>query len=310
MRRLKTALAVIAALGLVSVIPAPAQTTLKESDINLDESLRLADRLRASGLNVIMTRTGDDDGPSLAARGRMGGQGDVLVSVHNNSSTNSSAHGTEVYAQVADDTSLGLAERIHDSVVARAGTTARGVKRRAGQNGDYYSILRNSPVPAVLVEGGFLSNRSEAAQLSDPAFRQRVADGIADGVLAQFVTSTPQGPGPPPPMQALGSPLLAAPNGLGAAADGGAMTLSWQPVPLASNYQVWRDGDFIGLPTAASFRDEGVSFGGHHYEVRAVLALGNLTLGQSATTGVDVAMGTVVIDPGHGGSDSGATGEI
>jgi N-acetylmuramoyl-L-alanine amidase len=88
------------------------------------------------------------------------------------------------------------------------------------------------------------------------------------------------------------------------------MHLSWQPVALASAYQVWRDGNFIGLPTASSFTDEGVSFGGHHYEVRAVLALGDLTLGQSATTGVDVAMGTVVIDPGHGGSDSGATGDF
>jgi N-acetylmuramoyl-L-alanine amidase len=308
MRRTKALVAIAVLVWLGTALPAHSQSTVLEKTVNLDESNRLANRLRAHGLTVIMTRTGDSN-PSVAQRGRMGREGDLLISVHNNSSTSSAARGTEVYAQVANGTSLQLARKIHDGIVTRAGTPARGVKRRAGQNGDYYGVLRNSPVPAVIVEGAFLSNPGEARLLSQPEFRQRVADGIADGVLAQFVTSAPKGSGPPTPAPRLGNQIIAAPVGLQASTAGRDVHLSWQP-NLATVFEVWRDGHLIGTTPGLNFVDRGAPFGGHHYDVRAVLGSREFPLGESPTAGVDVALGRVVIDPGHGGSDSGAVGRF
>lgn len=299
-------MAVLVVVG--TALPAHSQQTVLEKTVNLDESNRLAERLRAHGLTVVMTRTSDSN-PSLATRGRMGRQGDVLISVHNNASTSSAARGTEVYAQVANATSLELARKIHNGIVSRAGTPARGVKRRAGQNGDYYAVLRHSPVPAVIVEGAFLSNPGEARLLSQPEFRQRLADGIADGVLAQFVSATPRGPGAGAPVGLLSNSLVVAPRGLQATTAGRDVRLSWQP-GLATVYEVWRDGHLIGTTPSPNFVDQGAPFGGHHYDVRAVLGDPNSPLGESPTSGVDVALGRVVIDPGHGGSDSGAVGRF
>ena len=309
MRRLRTVAALAAVVWVVTALPAQSQQTIREKDVNLDESLRLADRLRSRGLTVVMTRTGDTN-PTLAQRGRMGGSGDVLISVHNNSSTSAAAHGTEVYAQVANATSGQLAQRIHNGIVSKAGTAARGVKRRRGQNGDYYGVLRNSPKPAVIVEGAFISNPTEARRLSQPDFRQRVAEGIAEGVLGQFVTATPRGAGPPPVPDRLGNGLLTAPAGLSVHSAGRDVRLSWQAVPLATAYQVWRDGNLIATTPAPTVEDKGLSFGGHHYDVRAILGPDGMRLGESPASGLDVAIGKVVIDPGHGGSDPGALGRI
>jgi N-acetylmuramoyl-L-alanine amidase len=241
----------------------------------------------------------------------LGKSGNLFISVHNNSSTNPGVHGTELYAQVANASSLAMARRIHDSVVAHAGTTPRGVHRRVGEHGDYYAVLRNSmPTPAVIVEGAYVSNAAEARRLSQPDFRQRLADGIAEGVLSQFVTNTPKGPGPPAPASMLGNNVLAAPGGLGASVSGRDVHLSWQAVPFASFYEVWRDGNLLGSTGATSIDDRGVSFGGHHYDVRSVMAPAGLRTGESPASGFDVAMGKVVIDPGHGGSDSGAVGSF
>ncbi len=300
-------MAVLVWLG--SALPASSQQIITEKSVNLDEANRLAARLRGHGLTVIMTRSGDSN-PSLAQRGRMGGQGDVLISVHNNSSTSAAARGTEVYAQVANGTSAQLARRIHDGIVRRAGTPARGVKRRVGQNGDYYGVLRNSPVPAVIVEGAFLSNPTDARLLASPDFRQRVADGIADGVLGQFVSAAPRGPGPTKPLERLGNGLVSAPAGLAASTSGRDVHLSWQGVPLANFYEVWRDGNLVGTTPNRQYDDRGASFGGHHYDVRAVMGAEGARLGVGPSAGIDVALGRVVIDPGHGGSDSGAVGRI
>lgn len=305
-----TATATVAAMVVVLALTVATASAgpLYEKDVNLDESVRLADALRSRGLEVTLTRTADVN-PDLVTRARRGAGADLLVSVHNNGSTDRNRRGSEVYAQVASSTSQAVARRILDGMVARAGTVRRGVFTRPGEHGDYYSVLRNSPVPAVIVEGAYLSNAEDARLLAQPAFRQRLADGIADGVVAHFVTASPQGPGPPPARQGVGS--MSAPAGLVASRIAtGAYRLTWAPVLAASGYEVWRDGNRVALVPTTQFDDSGLRFGGHHYEVRAVLDVAGLRVLESPSATVDVAAGRVVIDPGHGGEDPGAVGSI
>jgi N-acetylmuramoyl-L-alanine amidase len=295
-------------LAMVGGMAGPATAApLYEKDVNLDESNRLRDILVAHGIDVVMTRTVDEN-PALADRAHLGGEGDLLVSVHNNSSGSSAAHGTEVYAQIGNDQSMQLAENILTGVVNRAGTTSRGALTRAGERGDYYSILRNSPVPAVIVEGAFISNPDEAAALASPDFRQRLAEGIADGVLSMVGSAPALGNGPTPTSALLGG-LLAAPAGLTAARSGDGVQLSWAPVGLAGGYEIWKDGGLIGTSISSSFSDPSFGGGRHHYEVRAFLGLGDLRIAESPSASVQMASARVVIDPGHGGVDSGAVGD-
>jgi N-acetylmuramoyl-L-alanine amidase len=306
MRRLAGILVVLSIL-VGNAAPAVAAPIL-EKDVNLDESNRLADILRAHGVDVIMTRTGDSS-PALADRAHLGGEGDLLVSVHNNSSGSPSAHGTEVYAQIADSTSMRLAENILAGVVSHAGTTSRGALTRPGEHGDYYSILRNSPVPAVIVEGAFISNPDEAGALATADFRQRLADGIAEGVLNVIGGGQPLGNGPAPTPTLLSGPTMPAPGGLSAARAGSGVHLAWAPVGLASGYEVWKDGALIGVATTPSFDDPAFGAGRHRYDVRAFLALGALRIEESPLATAVMASARVVIDPGHGGVDSGAVGD-
>jgi hypothetical protein len=225
---------ILFALSIVLGSAAPvAATPIFEKDVNLDEANRLRDILVANGVEVIMTRT-DDTNPALVDRAHLGGEGDLLVSVHNNSSGNASAHGSEVYAQINNGESMQLAENILAGVVDRAGTTSRGALTRAGERGDYYSILRNSPVPAVIVEGAFISNPDEAAALASPDFRQRLAQGIADGVISVIGSPAPLGDGPSPSHTLLPGSILSAPPGLTATRAGSALHLGWARSPLAT----------------------------------------------------------------------------
>lgn len=308
MRRWLSALAVVT---VVLCLPTSAgAAAVLEKHVNLDESMRVASGLRARGLEVVLTRTSDVD-VDLAARGRAGRGALLLLSIHNNGSSNPAKRGSEVYAQVGSSTSEALATRILDGMTARAGTAANGVFRRPGERGDYYAVLRNSPVPAVIVEGAYLTNPEEARLLSQPAFRQRLADGIVDGVIAHLAASAVRaGPGPPPSKQLLGVAVPSAPEGLTAARQGRGFRLSWSPVLAASGYEVWRDGALLGVTSTPRFDDGNVALGGHHYDVRAVLDLGTTRLVESPVVGIDVAAGRVVVDPGHGGADPGAVGTI
>jgi len=297
----------VLAAGAVISTPAGA-AGVREADINLDESQRLVEALRSHGIETVLTRTTDMD-VALSERARRGAGSDLLVSVHNNASANRGRRGSEVYAQIDDPTSQAVARRILDAMVARAGTSRRGVFTRPGENGDYYSVLRNSPVPAVIVEGAFVSNPDEARLLAQAAFRQRLADGIADGIVAHFLTATSQGPGPAPPLQLLGQPGLPTPPGLTATRLGpGALRLTWAPVLAAGGYEVWRDGRMLGRTVATQVDDGGLGFGGHRYEIRAILDVAGLRVLESASAVAETAMGRVVIDPGHGGRDPGAGG--
>lgn len=118
---------------------------------------------------------------------------DIFLSIHNNAG--GTASGTETFynswTDVTDTTlSRQLATYIQEEVVRSAGTTSRRV-----DDVGYY-VIRWSNMPAALVEVAFLSNPTERAKLLSPAFRTKVAIGIANGV-DRFVASGPFTPREP-----------------------------------------------------------------------------------------------------------------
>jgi N-acetylmuramoyl-L-alanine amidase/putative cell wall-binding protein len=110
---------------------------------------------------------------------------DLFVSIHNNAG--GTATGTETYYNTwacPTDAVLSrdLATFVHEGVVASAGTASRKV-----DDVGYY-VVRWTNMPAALIEVGFLSNPRDRARLLDPAFRRRVAVGIANGIERYLAT--------------------------------------------------------------------------------------------------------------------------
>jgi len=148
-----------------------------EKDINLDAALRLQRRLADWGARVLMTRTGDTF-PSLDGRVAVANQArpDLFISLHSNSESKGTARGFTIYAaRRASQESLRVAGHLVTAMSA-AGIPSRGVHR------EDFRVVKNTNMPALLVEMGFLTHPSEAQQLSSSAHRQRLADAIARGI--------------------------------------------------------------------------------------------------------------------------------
>lgn len=149
-----------------------------EKVVALDTAQRLERHLRAAGFRTVMTRTGDYFVP-LGQRVRIAQRhrNAIFVSVHYNYARNRRARGAETYYH--NRNSIRLAENIQRSLLTIPGKRDRGVMQA-----NFY-VLRNNRLPAVLVEGGFLTNAQEASQIRDPAYREQVAIKIAEGIVRQ-----------------------------------------------------------------------------------------------------------------------------
>ena len=147
-----------------------------EKDATLSISMRLRDKLEASGYRVIMTRETDID-VSLKRRCEIsnGAGADAFVSIHLNSSTNPTAHGAETWKW--ERAKGALAEAVQTALIAASGFKDRGVKSTTA-----FYVLRHTVAPALVVECGLLSNESERGRLFDEAMQDKIAAGIARGI--------------------------------------------------------------------------------------------------------------------------------
>jgi N-acetylmuramoyl-L-alanine amidase len=145
-----------------------------EKKYALDTAKRVERGLKRNGYRVIMTRRGDYFVPlptRVAVSNRQ--RGAVFVSIHYNWARRSGAYGTETFHY--SSRSYPLAANIQRELSRLSNN--RGVKRAR------FHVLRNNARPAVLVEGGFLSNPSEARKIRSPFYRQRLADAIVRGII-------------------------------------------------------------------------------------------------------------------------------
>jgi len=194
--------------------PGATYAGVRESTVNLLLSLELRTVLRARGYGTRLSREGDYDvnAADIAtwhwdsaagtyryyADGRLGAYpipyddlqarcdmanswgADIFVSVHNNAAGSSAARGTETYYNWDNPTDAALSSKlatyIQQEICKATGMPDRGV----GDVG--YYVIRWANMPAVLVEGGFLSNAYDRALLTTPSFRRRMAEGIANGI--------------------------------------------------------------------------------------------------------------------------------
>lgn len=104
---------------------------------------------------------------------------DYFISIHTNGSLNPQANGTEVYVYRQNSQAYWLGERILNAIVARMGTRRRGVFVRPS-----LYVLRNTNMPAVLVELAYISNPQDAAKMRDDPYG--FAYAIYSGLLDYF----------------------------------------------------------------------------------------------------------------------------
>jgi N-acetylmuramoyl-L-alanine amidase len=146
-----------------------------EKHLNFDVARRLEIQLQRRGYKTILTRTRDEF-ISLSQRSNIANKtrDSIFVSIHFNSAYRTSAYGIETFYYTYDG--YQLASRVHSSVCRKLRPEDRGVKKAA------YSVLRNTKCPAILVEGGFLSNSKERDRCLQPWYRQALAESIAVGI--------------------------------------------------------------------------------------------------------------------------------
>ncbi len=156
--------------------PGAVCNDVEEKVVNLEISLRIRPLIEAMGYRVVMTRTTDI---TLSLQERCdianNARADIFVSVHNNAYLTTS-EGTETFCYYDSEEGRRLATLIHNQVVKRIDLTNRGVKE-AG-----FYVLRNTDMPAALLEGAFITNPEEAELLQDSEFQQEIAEGVAEGV--------------------------------------------------------------------------------------------------------------------------------
>lgn len=182
---------------------ATSPRNVQEKLVVLDVSKRVKTKLESRGIRVELTRH-SDTALNLSARCRKAAalKADLLVSIHANSAANRSVRGAETFVLALpnryssnsygsgappagtysgnrhDIANMALGFRIHQNLVKATGQEDRGVKRAR------FEVLRDAPCPAVLVETAFLSNAKDEAMVIDSAGRDRLAAGIANGIVA------------------------------------------------------------------------------------------------------------------------------
>ncbi len=194
---------------------------LVEKELTLEMALRVRDQLRSlSNVRVFMTRE-DDRYLPLDVRAAIANElrADLFVSIHVNASENPDSNGIETFyyptdeplpppdggnltptpvrpppavtaaAEVHED-SVRLARSLHDTLLAvarssRPHSVDRGVRR------SQLVLLAGSSVAATLVETGFSTNAEEAVLLDNPAYRRRLADAIASGIVQYLASQLP-----------------------------------------------------------------------------------------------------------------------
>jgi N-acetylmuramoyl-L-alanine amidase len=149
-----------------------------EKTVTLDVAQRLNRKLRESQFRTVMTRSSDVF-VDLDQRVAIGNKhaNSIFVSVHFNDSRRRGISGVETY--YSSPYARSLAQRIQRNLSTMPGSQNRGVKTAQ------FRVLRNAVYPSVLVECGFLSNRTEGARAASGTYRDQLADKIAAAVVEE-----------------------------------------------------------------------------------------------------------------------------
>jgi N-acetylmuramoyl-L-alanine amidase len=152
-----------------------------EKELTLRTAILLYDKLRASGANVILTRTNDT---YFSLRSRVSTSqyhsADAFISLHYDSIIDRSVRGMTTY--YFHSFQRPLAEAVHSSTLDQT-----KLKDRGARYGDYH-VIRENNQRAILIELGYLSNPTEETTVTSPQYQEMAATGIFNG-LAKFFKS-------------------------------------------------------------------------------------------------------------------------
>ncbi|MBN2538357.1 N-acetylmuramoyl-L-alanine amidase [candidate division WOR-3 bacterium] len=193
----------------------------EEKTIVFDITGRVKQRLEAEGFEVLLSRRRDEYVP-LPARSKLANEAkaDLFVSIHANAAENRDACGFETYflseaktdwertvaarenavleyelpegADLTEELELILSDLAQNEFLTESSQLAAAIQESAvpcarvkdrGVRQANFFVLRDNYMPAVLVEVGFLSNRSEEKLLQQPQHRERLAEGVANGIV-------------------------------------------------------------------------------------------------------------------------------
>ena len=158
-----------------------------EKELNLKTALALKQFLEEDGASVIMTRETDrqyseNKRADLSARLDLAreAKADMVISIHMNEYRSRRESGPQVFYREGQENSRLLAGCVQDALVR----VLDPAKKRTALAGDYFILSLD--IPSVLVECGFLSNAAEEALLLTPAYREKAAQAIRDGIVEYF----------------------------------------------------------------------------------------------------------------------------
>ncbi len=155
---------------------------MHEKELNLIIAKKLGNYIQTnlSHVKIIYTRT-DDSYPSLTSRCNLANnkKADYFISIHcNGSPNNSSAKGTETHVNSFENkTSYQFALQIEKEFKTRAGRKSRGVKNSADRHHSL-QVLKDTDMPSILIEAGFMSNSEEEAYLNSSYGQEIIASAI------------------------------------------------------------------------------------------------------------------------------------
>lgn len=154
---------------------------IREADVNLTMAVACRDYLVSRGVLVKMSRTRDEnDTANEEVRECNAYAPDLAIDIHNNAG---GGDGFEVYHTIGGGTGRVLAKNI-EAEIKKIGQNSRGVKVKPNSNGtDYYAFIRSTKCPAVICEGVFVDNKSDAAQADTIAEQKAFGVAYAKGIL-------------------------------------------------------------------------------------------------------------------------------
>lgn len=168
------------------------ETGVWESPINLAVALQLKELLKKQKINVVMTRDKDtvedesnfnelQDRIDIAAKSKA----DIFVSIHVNKFPDPQYFGAQCFYNSQRPESRLLALLIQEEL---KNIDPENIREALPQD---LFILRESPMPAALVEMGFLSNPNDREKLQDPAYQKKIAQCIEQGIKRYFAGDSP-----------------------------------------------------------------------------------------------------------------------
>ena len=165
-----------------------------EKDINLSIAIKLKNELEKMGIKVVLTRNHDTNLATLGATNKKSSdmknrvelinstKANCVISIHQNSYTDSGVKGAQVFYFGSSKESKELAELLQANIVS---DVDENNTRSAKEGNDYY-ILRKSVCPGVIIECGFLSCPEETAKLVDEKYQEKLAVVIAKTIAEYY----------------------------------------------------------------------------------------------------------------------------